>query len=156
MKTRVLGDWVYYFNEEKNNELNLEKCGKWMVFYKHMDYAAQICKKAIEENIVLECKHNADDGVACFYIEFDDIASHKRVIQFFLENGLIPKTKLGKLYNISFKLDMQTRACEYGERFMAQLKLEDFINLTTGAWHMDEKTVCLKIISISLAQKQKE
>ena len=60
--------------------------------------------------------------------------SHKKVIQFFLDNDMIQKTKTGKLYNISFKLDDQTRAGEYGEMFQSEIKLEQFLDLYTGEW----------------------
>ena len=47
---------------------------------------------------------------------------------------MIRKTKTGKLYNISFKLDNQTRAMEYGDKFKGKITLSDFINLETGEW----------------------
>ena len=51
-----------------------------------------------------------------------------------MENNLIQKTKAGKLFNISFKLDDQTRAGEYGADFKSEIKLADFIDLYTGEW----------------------
>ena len=68
------------------------------------------------------------------YIECDDLPAHKRVLQFMLENNLIQKTKAGKLFNISFKLDDQTRAGEYGADFKSEIKLADFVDLYTGEW----------------------
>ena len=47
---------------------------------------------------------------------------------------MIAKTKTGKLYNISFKLDRQTLAGEYGENYNGTIKLEQFLNLQTGEW----------------------
>ena len=44
---------------------------------------------------------------------------------------MIQRTKKGKLYNISFKLDNQTRAGEYGKAFKSSIKLSNFINLDT-------------------------
>lgn len=72
--------------------------------------------------------------ICCFYSNGDDVEAHKRTIQFFLENNLIRKTKAGKLYNISFKFDDQTRAGEYGELFQSEIKLDRFLDLTTGEW----------------------
>ena len=60
--------------------------------------------------------------------------SHKRTIAFMLENNLIKKTKSGKLYNLSFKLDNQTRAGQYGSDFKSEIKLSNFIDLYTGEW----------------------
>ena len=57
---------------------------------------------------------------------------HKKIISFMKDNNLIKKTKNGKYYNISFKMDSQTRNLEYGVMFNAQLKLENFIDLDTG------------------------
>lgn len=73
-------------------------------------------------------------GVACFYINGDDVDAHKRVISFFLKNRLIPKTKKGLYTNISFKYDNQTRASEYGTDFEPKISLSKFINLETGEW----------------------
>jgi len=72
------------------------------------------------------------EGVICFYLNSDDIENHKRVIQFMKNNGLIQKTKSGKLYNISFKLDSQTRVGNYGSGFEGKIKLDQFLNLYTG------------------------
>lgn len=51
-----------------------------------------------------------------------------------LDNNLIPKTKDGRLYNLSFKLNIQTQSGEYGKDFKAELKLSDLIDLSTGEW----------------------
>ena len=67
-------------------------------------------------------------------LECDDMESHKKVIQFFLDNDMIQKTKTGKLYNISFKLDDQTRAGEYGDMIQSEINLEQFLDLYTGEW----------------------
>lgn len=127
--------WIYYIDQEQVNELDENKVGKWMYFFKDSDFADEVCKKAVETGVVAEAKHsNASDGVCCFYLNCDDIAAHKRCIQFFQEHELIRRTKSGRLYNISFKLDAQTRDGEYGNEFKGTLKLADFIDLNTGAW----------------------
>lgn len=117
---------------------------------KDLETVSNICKAAIEKNIVQCCKHNNDfgcennpygngnSGVACFYLHFDDIHTHKKTLEFFLENNLIQKTKTGKLYNISFKLDKQTRSKEYGNSFNGTIKLCDFISLESGTWIYDK------------------
>ncbi len=131
--------WVRYHSSERN-KLNLDKCGKWMHFFDNQEFAMSICEKAISENVCYSCKctdmemTGLDTGVICFYLNGDDIDNHRRVIQFMLDNQLIRKTKTGKLYNISFKFDNQTRAGEYGNDFTAEIKLDKFLNLTTGEW----------------------
>lgn len=132
-------EWVIYYNKDyqynEGYEFDAKKAGKWMYFFQDKEYAAQICKKAIEENIIQECKHNnSEQGVVCFYLNYEDIATHKKVITYFLENNLIRKTKAGRLYNISFKLDNQTRAGEYGADYSSEIKLSNFMNLDTGEW----------------------
>lgn len=128
-----LGGWIFYINGEPNFDNN--KVGKWMYFFDDKDYVSKICKNAVENSIVEEAKHSDDEtGVACFYLECDDMVAHKRVISYFLENNLIQKTKKGRLYNISFKLDKQTLAGEYGKNFHSDIKLENFIDLETGEW----------------------
>lgn len=135
-KNLVTAYWVFYSQDGPKgleSELKDDHCGKWMYFFKDYDFIADICKEAIEREIVTSCKHSNDtEGVSCFYINDFDREAHKRVISFFLEKGLIAKTKAGKYYNISFKLDKQTRAGEYRSDFKPTIKLEEFLNLNTG------------------------
>lgn len=134
MKTLNLGGYIFYISDNLTNH-NTEKIGKWMYFFNNKDFISKICKKAIEENIVDTCKHtNDNDGVACFYIEYDNLNAHRKVINFFLENNLIPKTKNGRYYDISFKTDEQTLNGEYGNDFKAKMKLHQFIDLKSGKW----------------------
>lgn len=133
MRIINLGPWVFYI--EGKPQFDEHKVGKWMYFFKDKERVAGLCKAAVEQGIVLEARHSdAPEGVSCFYLECDDMESHKKVIQFFLDNDMIQKTKTGKLYNISFKLDDQTRAGEYGEMFQSEIKLEQFLDLYTGEW----------------------
>ena len=130
----VIGPWVFYLSDGYE-ELDSNRCGKWMYFFSDKDYASHLCQQAVESGVVVEAKHSNDDrGVCCFYLDADDVEGHKKTIQYFLDNNLIRKTKTGKLYNISFKLDEQTEAGEYGETFQGQIKLERFIDLVTGEW----------------------
>lgn len=135
MMVLPMGGWVFYLEPDEAKKLDRHKCGKWMYFFGDRAFAEKICQTAVEQGVVVESKHSDDaQGVCCFYLEIDDMAAHKRVIDFFIENNLIRKTKAGKLYNISFKLDDQTRNGEYGSDFKAELKLSEFINLETGEW----------------------
>ena len=133
MKIFCLGGWVFYVGD--SNNLNLEKSGKWMYFFSDKEFASKICKTAVEQGIVTQSKHSdAEKGVACFYLNCDDVSGHQRVIKYFIDNNLIRKTKKGRLYNISFKLDSETRAGVYGEEFHTDIKLENFVDLDTGEW----------------------
>jgi hypothetical protein len=133
MKIETTAEWVFYIGNI--DELKSPKVGKWMYFFNDIFFVSNICKKAIEKNIVAEAKHsNKPEGVACFYLNFDDIKRHKKTIKFFIENNLIRKTNKNKYYNISFKLDSQTLSGEYAENFHSNIKLENFINLNNGNW----------------------
>lgn len=132
VKKLSLGGWIFYLSG-KENCLDRHKCGKWMHFFNNKEFAVHICEEAVANGICEEAKHtDAEEGVCCFYLNCDDIEGHKRVLSYFIENDLIRKTKTGKLYNISFKLDNQTRAGEYGTEFHSEIKLEQFVNLNTG------------------------
>lgn len=127
--------WVFYINEEEALKFADDKVGKWMYFFSDVEFAERMCREAVKTGVVAEAKHsNAADGVCCFYLNCDDIAAHKRIITYFIENGLVRKTKAGKLYNISFKLDTQTLSGQYGEEFQSEIKLASFVNLETGEW----------------------
>lgn len=124
--------WVYYLNEYLLY-LDEAKSGKWMYFFSDRGFVESICRRAVDEGVVAECKHsNAGDGVACFYLNDDDLEGHKRVIKFFIDNNLIRRTKAGRLYNISFKRDRQTLSGEYGNDYSSDIKLSDFVSLQTG------------------------
>jgi len=133
--------WVYYL-KDRNIKFNKEKVGKWMYFFdfSNMEYVEKICKTAVENNIVLETKYQClkremdKSGLVCFYLEFDDVETHKKVINYMIDNNLIKKTKTGKYHNISFKLDVQTIARQYGSDFKSDIKLSNFIDLETGDW----------------------
>ena len=58
--------------------------------------------------------------------------------------GLIKRTKTGRLYDISFKFDSQTRAGEYGADFEGKIKLSQFIDLYTLKWIYSEESIAAK------------
>ena len=140
--------WVFYIADDA--AFDPDKVGKWMYFFigeEGAAFADRVCKEAVEKGIVKEAKYanpasfglnpnatNPDGGVACFYLHSDDMEGHKKVINFFFENNMIPRTKSGRYKNIAYKLDRQTRANEYGDAFTAKLNLDKFVDLTTGEW----------------------
>ena len=138
-KMANIGGWFWY-KSDKDIKFEREKCGKWMFFFDDQDFAKEMCLKAVTEDACAECKctdmdiRKCDTGVTCFYNNGDNIEGHKKIINFMINNGLIRKTKTGKLYNISFKFDEHTRNGEYGSNFNGELKLSQFIDLETGEW----------------------
>ena len=134
MKVIRQGGWVFYLVDGYQN-LDPHRCGKWMYFFNDESRAAELCQSAVNDAIVVEAKHSdAPNGVCCFYLNGDDNEGHRRTIEFFIDHGMIRKTKAGKLYNISFKFDDQTRAGEYGDDYEGQIKLSQLMNLETGEW----------------------
>ena len=141
--------WTRYINMQKIDEINVSKRGKWMLFSPDVNFLASLCEEALEKDIVIEAKHTGFNAIenpkykgnklACFYLNIDDIERHKKLISFLLQKNLIKKKKNGELYDISFKLDTQTRAGEYSKNFKPQITLKDFIDLKTGEWVLDKK-----------------
>ena len=132
-------DWRVFVDEDTYKELNSPLTGKWMYFYvgrEGHDFAEERCAEAVEKGIVSEAKvsDNPIRGASCYYLKIDDLEGHKRVIQYFLDNDMIQRTKAGRLHNISFKLNTQTRAGEYGNDYHSELKLEELMDLDTGEW----------------------
>lgn len=83
--------WVFYL-ADKDPDFDENKVGKWMYFFADRSFVEDVCKAAIKEGIVEECKHsNASEGVSCFYLNDDDLEGHRRVIEFFIKNDLIRK-----------------------------------------------------------------
>ena len=133
------GGWIYFASEDID-QLDDEKSGKWMHWFKDQAFAVEICRKAMSEGVCIECKcldlsaTKATKGVICFYANGDDVKAHKRIITFMLKNDLIPKTNENRLFNISFKFDSQTRAGEYGKTFESKLSLDQFVDLHSHKW----------------------
>lgn len=141
--------WTFYIDDGQEPNFDDDKVGKWMYFFTDqydLDRVDTLCREAVEKGIVQESKHTNFDsfgmnpngtdnsGVCCFYLNADDIEGHKRVIEYFIKNDMIARTKTGRLYNISFKLDSQTHVGEYGSDFEGKIKLAQFVDLKTGEW----------------------
>lgn len=69
------------------------------------------------DGVVVVVKHSnrktliaagSKQGVCCFYLNSNDREGHKKILSYLLDNGLVRKTKTGKLYNISFMFDSET------------------------------------------------
>ena len=139
MKYLNFGGWHWYATDNAE-KIDPEKGGKWMHFFSDEVFARIACERAIEEGVCDSCKctdtaaTGTATGVICFYLNADDIDGHKRAIEFMLQNNMIQKTKTGKLYNISFKLNSQTRAHEYGDDYKGKITLDRFVDLKTGEW----------------------
>ncbi len=129
-----MGGWEFYVSIP-HPKFDDAKVGKWMYFSNDLKRCQEVVSNAVKSGIVKEAKYAYPDGGACcFYLHIDDFEGHRRVIEYFLKNDMIRRTKTGKLYNIAFKLDSQTIAGEYGNAFQSELKLEQLMDLSTGEW----------------------
>ncbi len=136
MEVLNMAGWIFFVGDVSG--FSRESVGKWMYFFRDQEgrkFAEDRCREAVEQDIVCEAKcSDSNEGVACFYLNIDDVERHKKILQYFIDHGMIRRTKTGKLYNISFKLDEQTRANEYGHEYKPELKLEELMDLNTGKW----------------------
>lgn len=133
--------WIYYIDVSRVPEHDSRRSGKWMYMTADLERAEELVREAVTVGAVIEAKCSTEAqmalsrkrvGVCCFYLNGDDDEAHRRVIKFMLDHNLVRRTKGGKLWNISFKFDDQTRAGEYGEGFQAKICLADFVDLETG------------------------
>ncbi|MGD7047037.1 hypothetical protein FZC83_02175 [Rossellomorea marisflavi] len=129
---------------EKQPFSEQDKVGKFTTFTNQIteDIQKKIVK-AVNEGAAKLVKHSdpaidksmyqgARDGEAIIWYSNDEKENLTKLGKFLVDNGLVPKTKAGRLYNLSFKYDSQTRNNEYGDNFKAEIKLADLINLNTG------------------------
>lgn len=136
--------WIWFIDKERIHDIEPAQCGKWMFFFSPFKTARMddIVGTAVLNGVVAEAKYSNPEtliaagqknGVCCFYLNGNDREGHKKVLRYMLNNGLIRKTKSGRLYNISFKYDSQTYAGKYkGSGFTGEIKLADFVDLETG------------------------
>lgn len=84
--------WVYYYNAERVNELDPKRCGKWMYITADLERADELVREAVATGAVIEAKRSNEaqmmltrpgSGVCCFYLNSDDVAAHRRAIEFF-------------------------------------------------------------------------
>ncbi len=157
---KMFGGWLWYWNDEKVESFDKDKCGKWMIYSSDIFFLNNLCKEAVKRGIVWEAKAACfPRGVAfvsCFYLHIDDIEKHKDIIKFFIDNDAIDKTKSGKYRNIAFKLDSQTRNNEYGSGFCAKLNLDSFLDLKTGEFLNSENIDLLLTTDGSSSNKAKK
>lgn len=134
--------WLWY---GANTFTESDKVGKFMTYGKGdiSDELQGLILKAIKQGVTPLVKHTnldtitfnprAKDGswVIVWYSS-DDENCLKSLAKFLVDEGLVQKTKTGKLYNIAFKYDEQTRNDEYAGEFKSKISLQDLMNLNTG------------------------
>lgn len=150
--------WIFYC-DKKYKHTNEPLNGKWMYFLKEdqtQDFANNLCKEIINSKTTSICKVTdlekknpifKSHGVIIIYNVLTDIEKHKKILKFMLKNNLIPIRKDNSLFDIQFKLDIQTKHSEYAEfgNFKPILKLSDLMDLKTHKF-LDNYNIKMKIL----------
>ncbi|MBQ4049972.1 MAG: MarR family transcriptional regulator [Clostridia bacterium] len=142
--------YVYYMKDKKSL-CKMDKVGKWTCSFEYEEYnlVELLVKMAVEQGVVNYAKHSSicalylkrihkeirgnKKGYICFYLDYSDIAGHKRVIEFLIKQGLIKK--VGGVYeNIVFSPDDSECFDTEMQEEMDCLLLCEMIDLRTGEW----------------------
>ena len=86
----------------------------------------------------VDTSYQRESTVCLLHCNSKDRNAMKDILKYLLATNKIPKTQAGKLYNISYKFNAQSQAGLTGDRFVALIKLEDYVDLYTGEF-LDEK-----------------
>lgn len=127
------GDWIRYSSEDDWKLSSIKDCGKWVNFYREIEFAKQVITRAIDLDIVKYAKHTkGNSGALCLYVSATNVNDHMRVINFLKDQNLIRLKSDLSYFDNSFKLNGQSWSKEYGNFFEGLIKLSDFIDLNTG------------------------
>ena len=118
------GFWQIYAPKEFTEEL--------------IQYLADAISDGALESCRVDTSYQLDTTVCLLHCNSKDRNAMKDILKYLMATNKIPKTKAGKLYNISYKFNAQSQAGLTGDKFVALIKLEDFVDLYTGEF-LDEK-----------------
>lgn len=141
--------WCYYGTNTVQYPAfkETDNIGKFMTFGKGFiaNGLQKLILKAIEQGITPLIKHtdtnarefllSRDGSWVIVWYSTDKEKDLKKLAEFLIDHSLVPLTKSGNYYNISFKYDEQTRNGEYGEQFKASISLKDLMDLNTGEFY---------------------
>lgn len=96
-----------------------------------------ITADALESGRV-DTSYQRESTVCLLHCNSKDRNAMKDILKYLMTTNKIPKTQAGKLYNISYKFNAQSQAGLTGDKFVALIKLEDYVDLHTGEF-LDEK-----------------
>ena len=86
----------------------------------------------------VDTSYQRESTVCLLHCNSKDHNAMKGILKYLIATNKIPKTQVGKLYNISYKFNTQSQAGLTGDKFVALIKLEDYVDLYTGEF-LDEK-----------------
>ena len=118
------GFWQIYAPKEFTEEL--------------IQYIADAISGGALESGRVDTSYQLDTTVCLLHCLSTDRNMMKRVLRYMIDTNKVQKTKSGRLYNISYKFIAQSQAGLTGDKFVALIKLEDFVDLHTGEF-LDEK-----------------
>lgn len=126
-------EWVEYYRVKEISENG--------GYYKY-DYTSfaefekvePLCKKIICDQAILYCRrtNNVSRGTIEFYISSEKQKSHKRLLRFMIDNGLVKRNDKGELYNIKFHENNPSQEELMGIKVEPKFRLGDFFDLITG------------------------
>ena len=137
-------NWIVVYDPDRDVESELEPdvCGKWMMYFSEDEqaWAHDMIEGAITSGACGSAKMSnslnmmvyGGTGVACFYIVGTDDEQHKTLLSYMLDQGLFPHDADGRLCDEPFKFDWQTAAGQYGDSFVPEITLSDYVDLDTG------------------------
>mgnify|MGYP001742377701 FL=1 len=118
------GFWQIYAPKEFTEEL--------------IQYLADAISDGALESGRVDTSYQRDTTVCLLHCLSTDRNMMKRVLRYMIDTNKVQKTKSGRLYNISYKFNAQSQASLTGDKFVALIKLEDYVDLHTGKF-LDEK-----------------
>ena len=146
--------YVYYMKDKKSL-FEMDRVGKWTCFFEYEEYnmVELLVKMAVEQGVANYARHSSicalylkrihkeiksdKRGALCFYLDYSDIAGHKRVIEFLIKQGFIKK--VGGVYeNIMFSPDDSEYFDSETQKEIDCKLLCEMIDLRTGEWKGDK------------------
>lgn len=118
--------------------------GFWQIYAQNefTEELVQYLVDAIEHGTLdsgrVDTSYQRESTVCLLHCNSKDHEAMRTLLKYMIETNKVPKTKAGKLYNISYKFNAQSQAGLTGDKFVALIKLEDFVDLHTGEF-LDEK-----------------
>lgn len=126
--TVINDDYVVRYYGESGNDYDFNAVGSWRIPCSSEKAAKRVCQDAIQRSIVKACAHETSfPGNIIFYIDGTAETENMALLEWLLDNTLIPRKSDGSLTDVFFTYDIQTSP----ER-VADLRLSDFVDLTTG------------------------
>lgn len=126
---RATFDYYYQNKEEAEQKLKEKSKGAWIINVSDYERAKKICMEMVEEGVVLEAKHtnktvfNMQGFCTCyFFVNYGDNVTHKKVIEYLMELGLVSCNPCRRSEEIKFELNDMAQ-----DKFFAKIYPNNFV-----------------------------